>query len=39
VGAGTTVWQDTAPGGLVINPKRQEQRGGWKRPRKALKKT
>jgi bifunctional UDP-N-acetylglucosamine pyrophosphorylase/glucosamine-1-phosphate N-acetyltransferase len=39
VGAGTTVWQDTAPEGLVINPKRQEQRGDWRRPRKAPKKT
>jgi len=38
VGAGTTVWQDTAPDGLVINPKRQEQRGDWQRPRKAPKK-
>lgn len=38
VGAGTTVWQDTAPDALVINPKRQEQRAGWQRPRKAAKK-
>ncbi|MGQ0526213.1 MAG: bifunctional UDP-N-acetylglucosamine diphosphorylase/glucosamine-1-phosphate N-acetyltransferase GlmU, partial [Betaproteobacteria bacterium] len=34
IGAGTTVWKDTAPGGLVINPKSQEQRAGWKRPTK-----
>jgi bifunctional UDP-N-acetylglucosamine pyrophosphorylase/glucosamine-1-phosphate N-acetyltransferase len=32
VGAGTTVWKDTSPGGLVINAKSQEQRPGWKRP-------
>ncbi|MEK6591603.1 MAG: bifunctional UDP-N-acetylglucosamine diphosphorylase/glucosamine-1-phosphate N-acetyltransferase GlmU [Pseudomonadota bacterium] len=37
VGAGTTVWKDTAAGGLVINPKTQEQRAGWQRPRKAAK--
>ena len=34
VAAGTTVWKDTAPGGLVLNAKAQEQRAGWKRPRK-----
>ena len=34
VGAGTTVWKGTRPGGLVLNPKTQEQRAGWKRPRK-----
>ena len=34
VAAGTTVWKDTAPGGLVLNAKSQEQRAGWKRPRK-----
>jgi bifunctional UDP-N-acetylglucosamine pyrophosphorylase / glucosamine-1-phosphate N-acetyltransferase len=34
IGAGTTVWKDTRPGGLVLNPKAQEQRGGWKRPTK-----
>jgi len=32
VGAGTTVWKDTPPGGLVINAKTQEHRRGWKRP-------
>lgn len=32
VGAGTTVWNDTPSGGLVINPKKQEHRPGWKRP-------
>ncbi len=34
VGAGTTVWQDTPPGGLVINAKTQEHRAGWQRPHK-----
>jgi bifunctional UDP-N-acetylglucosamine pyrophosphorylase / glucosamine-1-phosphate N-acetyltransferase len=34
VGAGTTVWQDVPPGGLVINPKQQERRAGWQRPKK-----
>ena len=34
IGAGTTVWKDTPPGGLVINAKTQEHRPGWKRPRK-----
>ena len=34
VGAGTTVWKDTPPGGLVINAKSQEHRPGWKRPQK-----
>ena len=34
VGAGTTVWKDTAPGGLVINEKSQQHRQDWKRPRK-----
>lgn len=34
VGAGTTVWRDTPPGGLVINAKTQEHRPGWKRPTK-----
>ena len=34
VGAGTTVWKDTRAGGLVMNPKAQEQRAGWKRPQK-----
>ncbi len=37
VGAGTTVWQDTPAGGLVLNPKSQEHRAGWQRPRKAPK--
>lgn len=32
IGAGTTVWKDTPPGGLVINAKSQEHRPGWKRP-------
>lgn len=34
VGAGTTVWKDVPPGGLVLNPKGQVQRGDWKRPSK-----
>jgi bifunctional UDP-N-acetylglucosamine pyrophosphorylase / glucosamine-1-phosphate N-acetyltransferase len=34
VGAGTTVWRDTPPGGLVVNAKTQEHRPGWKRPQK-----
>ena len=38
VGAGTTVWKDTPAGGLVLNPKSQEHRAGWQRPRKAPKK-
>lgn len=37
VGAGTTVWKDTAAGGLVINPKTQEHRAVWQRPRKVTK--
>lgn len=37
VGAGTTVWKDTQPGGLVLNPKAQEQKAGWKRPTKTKK--
>jgi bifunctional UDP-N-acetylglucosamine pyrophosphorylase/glucosamine-1-phosphate N-acetyltransferase len=32
IGAGTTVWKDTAPGGLIINEKVQRQRPDWKRP-------
>jgi bifunctional UDP-N-acetylglucosamine pyrophosphorylase/glucosamine-1-phosphate N-acetyltransferase len=36
VGAGTTVWKDTPPGGLVINVKTQQHRPGWKRPRKKV---
>jgi bifunctional UDP-N-acetylglucosamine pyrophosphorylase/glucosamine-1-phosphate N-acetyltransferase len=39
VGAGTTVWKDTPEGGLVINPKLQEHRAGWQRPRKATQKS
>ena len=34
IGAGTTVWKNTPPGGLVINAKSQEHRPGWKRPAK-----
>jgi bifunctional UDP-N-acetylglucosamine pyrophosphorylase / glucosamine-1-phosphate N-acetyltransferase len=34
VGAGTTVFKDVAPGGLVLNPKKQESRPDWQRPRK-----
>ena len=34
VGAGTTVWKDTPAEGLVMNPKAQEHRAGWKRPTK-----
>lgn len=34
IGAGTTVWQDTAAGGLVLNPKSQQQRDSWRRPKK-----
>ncbi len=37
VGAGTTLWKDIPPGGLAINPKTQEYRAGWQRPRKAAK--
>jgi bifunctional UDP-N-acetylglucosamine pyrophosphorylase/glucosamine-1-phosphate N-acetyltransferase len=32
IGAGTTVWKDTEPGGLIINEKSQRQRRDWKRP-------
>ncbi len=32
IGAGTTVWENTPQGGLVINPKSQLHRPGWKRP-------
>ncbi len=35
VGAGTTVWKDIPAGGLTINPRIQEHRAGWQRPRKA----
>jgi len=34
IGAGTTVWKDTPPGGLVINTKSQQHRADWKRPAK-----
>jgi bifunctional UDP-N-acetylglucosamine pyrophosphorylase/glucosamine-1-phosphate N-acetyltransferase len=34
IGAGTTVWENTPQGGLVINPKVQQHRPGWKRPPK-----
>ncbi|HWH39255.1 MAG TPA: bifunctional UDP-N-acetylglucosamine diphosphorylase/glucosamine-1-phosphate N-acetyltransferase GlmU [Usitatibacter sp.] len=34
VGAGTTVFRDVPPGGLVLNPKKQESRPEWQRPRK-----
>ena len=37
VGAGTTVWKDSPEGGLIINPKAQEHRAGWQRPRKVKK--
>jgi bifunctional UDP-N-acetylglucosamine pyrophosphorylase/glucosamine-1-phosphate N-acetyltransferase len=37
VGAGTTVWKDSPEGGLIINPKSQEHRAGWQRPRKTKK--
>ena len=36
VAAGTTVWENTPQGGLVINPKAQQHRPGWKRPRKPV---
>jgi bifunctional UDP-N-acetylglucosamine pyrophosphorylase/glucosamine-1-phosphate N-acetyltransferase len=34
VGAGTTIFKDVPPGGLTLNPKKQESRPEWKRPRK-----
>jgi bifunctional UDP-N-acetylglucosamine pyrophosphorylase / glucosamine-1-phosphate N-acetyltransferase len=37
IGAGTTVWKDVPPGGLVVNEKRQLTRPEWKRPVKAAK--
>jgi len=37
VGAGTTVWKDSPDGGLIINPKAQEHRASWQRPRKPAK--
>lgn len=39
VGAGTTLWKDIPPGGLAINPKTQEYRAGWQRPRKVKRTT
>jgi hypothetical protein len=30
------VWKDTRPGGLVMNPKAQEHRPGWRRPKKKV---
>ncbi len=32
IGAGTTVWKDVPPGGLVLNDKRQMSLAGWQRP-------
>jgi bifunctional UDP-N-acetylglucosamine pyrophosphorylase / glucosamine-1-phosphate N-acetyltransferase len=37
VAAGTTIWKDTAQGGLVLNAKTQHQRPEWQRPRKKVK--
>jgi len=37
IAAGTTVWKDVPPGGLVMNEKRQQSRPDWKRPVKKLK--
>ncbi len=37
VGAGTTVWQEVPPDTLVLNPKQQTARTGWKRPVKLKK--
>jgi len=34
VGAGTTVWKDVPPGGLVLNAKTQVHRSDWQRPTK-----
>ena len=34
VGAGTTVWKDVPPGGLVLNTKTQVHRSDWQRPTK-----
>ena len=34
IAAGTTVWQDTKAGELVVNPKSQVAKPGWKRPAK-----
>jgi bifunctional UDP-N-acetylglucosamine pyrophosphorylase/glucosamine-1-phosphate N-acetyltransferase len=38
IAAGTTVWQDTPAGELVLNPKSQAVKQGWKRPAKIAKK-
>ena len=35
--AGTTVWKDVPPGGLVLNERKQLMRADWKRPVKAPK--
>ncbi|HET9576960.1 MAG TPA: bifunctional UDP-N-acetylglucosamine diphosphorylase/glucosamine-1-phosphate N-acetyltransferase GlmU [Usitatibacter sp.] len=35
IGAGTTIFKDVPPGGLTLNPKKQEARPDWKRPRKS----
>jgi bifunctional UDP-N-acetylglucosamine pyrophosphorylase/glucosamine-1-phosphate N-acetyltransferase len=35
IGAGTTVFKDVPPGGLTLNPKKQEGRPDWQRPRKS----
>jgi bifunctional UDP-N-acetylglucosamine pyrophosphorylase/glucosamine-1-phosphate N-acetyltransferase len=37
VGAGTTVFKDVPPGGLTLNPKKQESRSDWQRPQKQKK--
>ena len=37
IGAGTTVWKDVPPGGLVVNDKKQLSRPEWKRPVKTTK--
>jgi len=37
VAAGTTVWRDVPPGGLVLNRKDQLQRPDWQRPSKSRK--
>jgi bifunctional UDP-N-acetylglucosamine pyrophosphorylase/glucosamine-1-phosphate N-acetyltransferase len=34
IGAGTTIFKDVPPGGLTLNPKKQEARPDWKRPQK-----
>jgi bifunctional UDP-N-acetylglucosamine pyrophosphorylase/glucosamine-1-phosphate N-acetyltransferase len=35
VAAGTTVWEDVPPATLALNPKSQQARSGWQRPKKA----